>query len=84
MPLKTKMIFATVPLSAEEQLNWQLPVEVKDSGVWVYEFETLKFIEYFESVKLCREKYNIPSSTFKRVRKHRLNCKGYLFSSFEL
>jgi hypothetical protein len=48
MPFKNKFIFSAVPLSAEEQLNWQMPVEVKDSGVWVYEFETLKFVEYFE------------------------------------
>ena len=85
-------------MSLQEQLDWKLPIVEKDLGVWVPrvvptyvgtvrgpdDFETLKFIEYFKSVKLCRDKYNIPSSTFKRVRKHRLNCKGYLFSNYEL
>jgi group I intron endonuclease len=83
IPFKNQFIFTKTPLSLQEQLDWKLPIVEKDSGVWVYDFETLKFIEYFKTVKSCRDKYNIPSSTFKRVRKHRLNCKGYLFSNYE-
>jgi hypothetical protein len=55
-----------------------------DTGVWVYDFKTLNLIEYFDSVKLCREKYKIPSTTFKRIRKHRLDYKGLLFSNYEI
>lgn len=84
LPFKNQFIFTKTPLTLEEQLNWKLSIYEKGSGVWVYDFETLKFIEYFESIKLCRDKYNIPSTTFKRVRKHRLNCKGYLFSNYKL
>nr|QVG61525.1 hypothetical protein [Rhizoctonia sp.] len=84
LPFKNQFIFTKTPLTLEEQLNWKLPIDEKGSGVWVYDFETLNFIEYFESIKLCRDKYNIPSTTFKRVRKHRLNCKGYLFSNYKL
>lgn len=84
MPFKNQFIFTKTPLSLQEQLDWKMPIVEKDLGVWVYDFETLKFIEYFKTVKSCKDKYNIPSSTFKRVRKHRLNCKGYLFSNYEL
>jgi len=84
MPFKNQFIFTKTPLSLQEQLDWKLPIVEKDLGVWVYDFETLNFIEYFKIVKLCRDKYNIPSSTFKRVRKHRLSCKGYLFSNYKL
>lgn len=84
LPFKNQFIFTKNSLTLKEQLDWKLPIDEKGSGVWVYDFETLKFIEYFESIKLCRDKYNIPSTTFKRVRKHRLNCKGYLFSNFKL
>lgn len=84
IPFKNQFIFTKTPLSLQEQSDWKLSVVEKDSGVWVYDFETLNFIEYFKTVKSCRDKYNIPSSTFKRVRKHRLNCKGYLFSNYEL
>lgn len=96
IPFKDRFIFTQTPLTLKEQLDWQLPVDEKalgvsvssldkrDQAVWVYDFETLKFIEYFESLKLCREKYNIPLTTFKRVRKHRLNWKGYLFSNYKL
>ena len=53
------------------------------AGIWVYDFNSLNFIEYLDSVKLCREKYKIPSTTFKRIRTHGLNYKGYLFSNYE-
>ena len=50
----------------------------------MYDFNNLKLIEYFDSVKLCREKYKKPSTTFKRIRKHQLNYKGSLFSNYEI
>lgn len=84
IPFKNQFIFTKTPLTPQEQLNWKLSTVEKESGVWVYDFETLKFIEYFESVRLCRDKYNIPPTTFKRARKHSLNCKGFLFSNNEL
>ena len=61
-----------------------MPIVEKDLGVWVYDFNTLNFIEYFETVKACQNKYKLPSTTFKRLRKHQLNYKGYLFSNFKL
>ena len=57
---------------------------LKLKGVWVYDYNSLNFIEYFNSVKSCQDKYQIPSTTFKRIRKHKLNFKGYLFSNCDL
>lgn len=84
LPLKKKFFLTKTPLTLDEQLNWKHLIESTGSGVWVYDFETLNFIEHFESVKLCRTKYNIPSTTFRRVRQHRLNYKGYLFSNYKM
>lgn len=80
VPFKDKFLLFKSPLTPEQQINWELPVKTKGSGVWVYNFVIKEFIEYFDSVKACRDKYNIPSTTFKRIRKHALNYKGYLFS----
>lgn len=91
LPLKNKFLLFKNPLSLEEQITWKLVMKTKGSGVWVYDFNSIagnadaaNLIEYFDSVKACREKYNIPLTTFKRLRKHRLNYKGYLFSDFQL
>nr|YP_007374890.1 hypothetical protein PRA_mt0061 [Phlebia radiata]CCE89183.1 hypothetical protein PRA_mt0061 [Phlebia radiata] len=91
LPLKNKFLLFKIPLSLEEQISWKLVMKTKGSGVWVYDFNSIagnadaaNLIEYFDSVKACREKYNIPLTTFKRLRKHRLNYKGYLFSDFQL
>ena len=65
----------------ENKSNFQKDKRV--AGVWVYDFNSLNFIEYLDSVKLCREKYKIPSTTFKRLRTHGLNYNGYLFSNYE-
>ena len=84
VPFKNKFLLLKSPLTPEQQINWELPVKTKGSGVWFYNFVTKEFIEYFDSVKACRDKYNIPSTTFKRIRKHALNYKGYLFSDNSL
>lgn len=95
LPFKNKFLLLKNPLTPDQQMNWKLSFalapgpgagrgEKKNSGVWVYDFNTLNFIAYFDTVKACQEKYKIPSTTFKRLRKHRLNYKGYLFSNYEL
>lgn len=87
LPFKKKILLTKTPLTLDEQLNWKHFIESTGNGGArgaVYDFETLNFIEHFESVKLCRTKYNIPSTTFRRVRQHRLNYKGYLFSNYEI
>lgn len=94
-PFKNKFILTKTPLNLEAQSSWKLTPKnnidnkgnfQKDkrlAGVWVYDFNSLNFIEYFDSIKLCREKYKIPSTTFKRLRTHGLNYNGYLFSNYE-
>ena len=57
-------------------------LKVREYGF--YDFNTLNLIEYYDSVKFCREKYKIPSTTFKRIRLHRINYKGLLFSNYEI
>lgn len=88
LPFKNKFFLTKDPLNLDKQLNWKLsnyPIKTKkQSGVWVYDFNSLNFIEYFDKVKLCREKFKIPSTTFNRLRKHKLNYKGFLFSNYEL
>ena len=84
LPLKNKFLLLKNPLSLKEQITWKLVIKTKGLGVWVYDFNKRNLIEYFDSVKACREKYNIPLTTFKRLRKHQLNYKGYLFSDFQL
>ena len=89
LPFKNKFLFLKDPLTSEQKINWKLPIVKKSSGVWVYDFNSFligefKIIEYFNTVKACQDKYKIPSTTFKRIRKHQLNYKGYLFSNYEL
>jgi group I intron endonuclease len=97
LPFKNKFILTKTPLNLESQLSWkqttkndienkknfQKKKDKRIAGVWVYDFNSLNFIEYLDSVKLCREKYKIPSTTFKRLRTHGLNYNGYLFSNYE-
>ena len=82
--IHNKFLLLKNPLSLKEQITWKLVIKTKGLGVWVYDFNKRNLIEYFDSVKACREKYNIPLTTFKRLRKHQLNYKGYLFSDFQL
>ena len=94
VPFKNRFLLLKTPLTVDEQLNWtpspshiaakSTQAKSRVSGVWVYDFNTLNLIEYLDSVKLCREKYNIPSTTFKRIRIHRLDYKGLLFSNNEI
>lgn len=86
LPFKNKFILSETKLDLKTQLNWRKasPVIQKKSGIWVYDFNSLNLIEHFDSIKTCREKYNISSTTFKRIRKHQLNYKGYLFTNYAL
>jgi group I intron endonuclease len=84
LPFKNKYLLLKNSLTLEQQINWKQSVKIKGSGVWVYDYITLEFIEHFDTVKACQDKYKIPSTTFKRLRKHRLNYKGYLFSNYKL
>lgn len=84
IPFKNKYLLLKNPITLEQQTNWKSPILSKGSGVWVYDFNSLEFIEYFDTVKVCRDKYKIPPTTFKRLRKHKLNFKGYLFSNYKI
>jgi hypothetical protein len=56
----------------------------KSAGVWVYEFQSKKFLAFEPSVKTCLTKYKISSTHFKRVRKFGLEFDGKLFSNQKL
>jgi hypothetical protein len=90
LPFKNRFILSRKSLKIEEfkTKNFNNLEEShntsRNKGVWVYNFNNLNFIEYFDNIKSCREKYKIPTTTFLRIRKHKLNYKGYLFSNYNL
>lgn len=65
--------------------NVNIPKHPKN-GVWVYDHETITFIEYFKysDISICREKYSISSTHFKRVCRNGKPFNGVVFSNVKL
>ena len=81
---KDRFLFSYTKLAKSVNIKYKTISKARSSGVWIYNYETRKFIAYEPDVKSCLSKYGISSTHFLRVRKFGLEYQKKLFSNTKL